>query len=331
MSPARVTVVIPTFNRASSLRMAIESVLAQTYTDFTLVVADNASTDETPEVVARYEDDRLTYLRRPENTGLFENFQSSLRDVRTEYALIVCDDDLLRPGYLEAAVDVLDRKPRAGLVHTSFDVIDRDGHVVEHAADWTHGLTADTVESPAEFLAESMRWGCRVCSSAALMRTAALPPSLFEEEDMPALDFGLWLRLALDWDVAYLSRPLAAYRIHGEAESAGLGVPLAAGYRTGVEWVDLRARVKERFLDEHGRRLPDAERLRRIARRGRRYELVAMARKATLPERRPLATLRSLARAARADPAVAADPEAWRLAAASMLGPRLVERLRGRA
>jgi hypothetical protein len=89
--------------------------------------------------------------------------------------------------------------------------------------------------------------------------------------------------------------------------------------------------VKERFLDEEGGRLPDREQLRRLARRGRRFELVAMAYKNTLPEHPPLATLRSLAGAAREDLAVAADPAAWRLAAASLLGPRLRARLRGRA
>jgi hypothetical protein len=210
-------------------------------------------------------------------------------------------------------------------------VIDEHGGVVQEGADWTYGLTEDTVEPGAEFLAESMRWGCRVCQSGALMRTAALPAAPFEQEDMPAIDFGLWLRVALDWDFAYIARPLAVYRVHGMTESAGLGAPLEAGYQTGVEWIDKRAGVKERFLKEHQDRLPNREQLQRIARRGRRFELVAMAYKNTLPEHPPIATLRSLAGAARMDFAVAADPAAWRLAAASLLGPRLRARLRGRA
>jgi glycosyltransferase involved in cell wall biosynthesis len=330
-SDSRVTVVVPTYNRAAMLADTVESVLAQTYRDFRVVVADNASTDETAEVVRAYDDERVSYLRRPENVGLFENFQQSLRAVDTEYALLLCDDDLLRPEFLEATVDVLDRQPRTAVVHTSFDVIGDQGEAVERAVDWTYGLTEDTLEAGPRFLAESMRWGCRLCQSAALMRTAALPSPPFRQEDMPAIDFGLWLRLALDWDIAYVARPLAAYRVHGTAESAGLGVPLEAGYRTGVEWIDMRAGVKGRFLDEYGHRLPNSEQLRRTARRGRRFELVAMAYKETLPEHPPLATLRSLAGAAREDLAVATDPAAWRLAAASLLGPRLRGRLRGRA
>lgn len=331
MSDARVTVVIPTYNRAALLSHAVESVLAQTYDGFRVLVSDNASTDETAEAIASYDDERLAYVRRPENIGLFGNFQRSLQGLDTEYALLLCDDDYLRPDFLAATIDVLDRNPSVGFVHTAFDVVDEQGAVVEEEVNWTYGLRDDAIENGAEFLVESMRWGCRVCQSAALMRTRALPDAPFDEVDMPAIDFGLWLRMALDWDVGYIARPLAAYRVHASAESAGLGAPVAAGYGTGVEWVDRRNRVKERFLETHGERLPDRERLRRLARRGRRFELVAMAYKETRPRHPRLDTLRSLARVARVDLGVAADPSAWRLAAASLLGPRLRARLKGRA
>jgi glycosyltransferase involved in cell wall biosynthesis len=75
MSPTspRVTVVIPTFNRARFLPVAVDSVLAQTYGDFRLLIADNASTDETADIVARYDDARIDYVRRPENLGITAN------------------------------------------------------------------------------------------------------------------------------------------------------------------------------------------------------------------------------------------------------------------
>jgi glycosyltransferase involved in cell wall biosynthesis len=324
----RVTVAIPTFNRAAMLPEAIESVLAQTYGDFHLLVADNASTDETAEVVGSYEDRRLEYVRRPENLGLLGNFADVLSRLDTEYSLILCDDDLLRPTFLEETVGVLDAHPRAGMVHTAFSIIDARGDVVEADTDWTYGLTRDTVEPSADFVAESMKWGCRVCSSAALMRTEAIPAGGFEAADFPAIDFGLWLRMALDWDTAFVARPLAAYRIHGESQSADLGVPHDAGYQTGLEWIDHRAAVKDRFLGEHGTRLRDETALRPLVRRARRYELTAMVRKASLPQRRFLPTVRALAAAIRADPRVAVDRAALQLLAASILGRRAVENLR---
>src|SRR5690349_22831899 len=103
MSPTspRVTVVIPTYNRARFLPGAIDSVLAQTFGDFRLLVADNASTDETEAIVARYEDPRIDYVRRDENLGITANHNLALRDVSTEYCLIVPDDDVLFPQILE--------------------------------------------------------------------------------------------------------------------------------------------------------------------------------------------------------------------------------------
>src|SRR5688572_25913814 len=110
---ARVTAAVPTYNRAAMLREAIESVLAQTYGDLRLVVADNASTDETPAVVAGCSDPRLEYVRRPENLGLLGNFQDCLARLDGEYSLILCDDDVLRPSFLEETVAKLDAHPAA--------------------------------------------------------------------------------------------------------------------------------------------------------------------------------------------------------------------------
>ena len=79
----RVTVFIPTYNRARLLPEAIESVLAQTYDDFRLEVSDNASDDATPEVVASFDDPRLEYVRQPENLGLLGNHNWFLAAART--------------------------------------------------------------------------------------------------------------------------------------------------------------------------------------------------------------------------------------------------------
>src|SRR5262249_27075626 len=190
---ARVTVLIPTRNRSALLRRAIESVLAQTYADFRLEVSDNASTDGTADVVASFGDPRIDYLRHAEDVGIFRNQDLFLERVRTDYALILPDDDLVYPELLARAVETLDAAPGAGVFHAGFDVIDEDGETIQRDGNWTHGLEGATVEDAPRFVAESMRWSCRVCGSTALIRTAAIPDGRMREEDMPAIDFGLWL------------------------------------------------------------------------------------------------------------------------------------------
>jgi hypothetical protein len=241
---------------------------------------------------------------------------------------VLPDDDLLAPGHLAAAAATLDQHPRAGLAHTAFDLVGPGGETLERGVDWTFGLTGDTVEPGPRFLAESMRIGCRVCPCTALVRTAALPERPIDAADFPGIDFGLWLRIALRWDVAFLARPLASYRLHDLSETAAYGGREEGGYAQTSAWIDNVLAVKLRFLAEHGAELDDASSLRREARRAHRRQLVLRARKQTLPERRLGPTLRALGGAVRANPLVLRESAAWRLLGGSLVGPRLLERLK---
>src|SRR4051812_26982825 len=276
MSPMpRVTVFLPTYNRAKLLPYAIRSVLAQTYDDFKLVVSDNASVDDTPAVAASFDDPRLEYVRQPENLGLLGNHNWFLQRVETDYSLIVPDDDLVYPQLLERTVAELDRLPKAGVVHAAFDVIGEAGEVLLPHVNWTQGLEADAVESPAEFISESMKWSCRVCASTALMRTEALPQEGMSADDFPAVDFGMWLRMAAaGWEFAFLDELLGAYRIHGTSHSAAFGPPQGAGYLQGIEIVSQLKAVKLRFVDQQAGALENPGRLRRLAEDAHRRELV---------------------------------------------------------
>jgi hypothetical protein len=329
---ARVTVFIPTYNRADWARQATESVLSQTYGDFRLVVADNASSDQTPDVVARFSDPRLSYIRRDQNIGLLRNHIACLQGAETDYALILSDDDLLHPDHLASTVAVLDANPRVGMVHTAFDLIGATGELIEAGTDWTYSHGGDAIETGCEFIRASMAGSCRVCPSTALMRVAAVPPEPFLERDFPAIDFGLWLRIALDWDVAFLTRSLGQYRVHGSSHSASLDFDgsLGKGYLHGVETIASWRDLKLRFLETDGAQLPHREVLRRSTGKAMRQSLVQVTRERTLPERRFLGTLRALGHLARLEPRILGEITGWRLLAASMLGGRRVEQLKAR-
>jgi glycosyltransferase involved in cell wall biosynthesis len=327
MSPVSVTVFIPTRNRSHLLPHAVRSVLAQTFEDFRLVISDNASTDRTREVVAEFDDPRLSYVRHARDIGLTGNYNWCLERADTEYLFILPDDDLIAPDFLSETVAVLEEHPRAGMVHTAFDVIGPGDELLLGSWNWTCGLSEDTIEGPDQFTRESMRWACRVCSSTALIRTRALPVGGMLPDDFPAVDFGWWLRMAAaGWDFAYLAKNLGAYRIHGASHSATFGPPHGAGYVHGLALVLKLKEIKERIAAAR----PPAERrqLLRLAKKHLRGELIDLVRNVTLPQRRPGPTFRSLARAARTEPGVLLEGRAWRVAGASLLGPRLVNRMR---
>lgn len=91
----KVSVCLLTYNRAKYLKQAIQSVLDQEFTDFELIIADNASTDETERVVRGFSDERLIYHRHPTNIGGIRNWNYAVRQARGKYVTVFHDDDLL--------------------------------------------------------------------------------------------------------------------------------------------------------------------------------------------------------------------------------------------
>src|SRR4051812_49422897 len=119
-SQPAVTVAIPTFNRAALLREAIASVLSQTFGDFEVIVSDNASVDQTADMVASFADKRLRYHRNTTNLGLVGNLNRCLSLARGTYITVIHDDDRMLPTNLERKVAALQRNPRLGFVHSRY-------------------------------------------------------------------------------------------------------------------------------------------------------------------------------------------------------------------
>jgi glycosyltransferase involved in cell wall biosynthesis len=323
---SRVTVCIPTYARPRWLAGAIESVLAQSYEDFLLEIHDDATPGPAiREIVARYDDPRLRFVEHAANAGIVGNFSRSLLGSRTEYVLQLGDDDEMHPDLLALTVEALDRFPSAGVAHTGLDLIDEDGEVTHAGCDWTGDGGKPPLESGQEFLRASMVYGCRICSSTALIRRSAVPTGAFLQEDFPPFDFACWLRMAVSWDFAFVPRALCRYRMHRHSHSAGLSKLTSDGYAQDLEMLDAVHAVKLRHIAATG----GSRELIRLARRGRARSVLLDIRRDTVPARRLGPTLRGLAHGVRVEPALALHPHAWMLLAGSIVGPRAVARLRG--
>jgi glycosyltransferase involved in cell wall biosynthesis len=129
----RVTIGLPVYNGERFLAQAIESILAQTYTDFKLIISDNASTDATQEICEVYvaQDKRVQYLRNEKNLGASANFNQLVGMAASEYFKWAAHDDLLDPTYLARCVDVLDSDPDVVLAHSCSRIIGEEGEVIK--------------------------------------------------------------------------------------------------------------------------------------------------------------------------------------------------------
>ncbi len=134
MSERKVIIGLPVYNGQKHLAAAIESHLAQTFSDFDLVISDNGSTDATSEICTEYasKDKRITYLRSPENRGILWNHRRVLDAIKSpaQYFRWAGADDVMEPGLLQAMVTVLDSRPEVEAVVPDTKNIDDDGQII---------------------------------------------------------------------------------------------------------------------------------------------------------------------------------------------------------
>lgn len=136
----QVSIGLPVYNGERYLAEAIEAILAQTFTDFELILSDNASTDQTQAICQRYvaQDRRVHYIRNSVNVGAAENHNQVFRSANGRYFKWAGHDDHYAPEYLARCVAVLDREPSAVLCYPKTLIMDGDGQVLYAYEDKFH-------------------------------------------------------------------------------------------------------------------------------------------------------------------------------------------------
>jgi len=125
-----VSIGMPVYNAERWIEEALQSLLQQTYTDFELIISDNASTDNTDQICRDYasSDRRIRYLRQPENFGAAKNFNIVFKLSSGKYFKWASYDDICAPEYLRKCVQILDADPSVVLCYPKTQCIHEDGH-----------------------------------------------------------------------------------------------------------------------------------------------------------------------------------------------------------
>jgi hypothetical protein len=274
-----VTVGIPTRNRSRLLRNAITSVIGQSYSQFILLVSDNASDDDTASVVASFRDPRIVYRPVERAISRSANFNRLIELAETEFLVLLSDDDELHRDHLSLTVEALKRRPTVGVTHTGYVIVDESGNTL---APYRPSRRARRTNNPvqfetgAQFIERSMKSGPSVCFSSANFRRAALiSGGGLREEDGTIDDLPLLLRIATSWDYAYVDRPLAILRAHAEASSSSLGSFRPGGFLSSRALPDVLYERRRSFLAEADLPAAEAQRLARMAEKRHRREVLA--------------------------------------------------------
>jgi glycosyltransferase involved in cell wall biosynthesis len=202
MTPT-ISVCTTTWNAARFLPETLASVLAQTFTDFEVIIVDDGSTDRTPEVIAPYlADQRMRYYRY-EHMGPGAARNLALRLARASLIAFLDADDLWLPHKLERQLELLRSDPGLGVVYTRRLLIDELGRELQY-----HQPPLYRGEVMAELFRNNF-----VCFSSALVRRAVFGKVGIFDEDLPlAVDYDFWLRVASAYRFDYVDEPLVKYR-----------------------------------------------------------------------------------------------------------------------
>ncbi|MDB6089017.1 MAG: glycosyltransferase [Gammaproteobacteria bacterium] len=207
-----VSICIPTYNHGRFIADCLRSAMMQTYRDLEIIVLDNASEDDTREIVARVaaNDPRVRYVRHPTNTGLIGNLNACIEYARGTYVKLLCSDDLLEPECVADMVEVLDRHAEVSLVgcaRTLTDVNIMPGRIARARSEFAC--------IPGEqMIAECFFFGNRIGEPTAVMFRRAAALRGFSPQYNQLVDLEMWFHLLRKGDFAALPAALCKIRVH---------------------------------------------------------------------------------------------------------------------
>ena len=207
------TIGLPVYNGERFLAAALDSILGQTFGDFTLVVSDNASTDATVEIVQRYaeRDDRILLLRSEMNRGAAWNYNRTFAECRSPYFKWAAADDLLAPTCVERLLDVLDASPPFVVLAYPFtQIVDAEGTPVDLYEDKLAASPGSPPHTRLRQVLRNVEFGNCIF---AVMRSEALRKTRLHG-NYPTADHVLLAELALLGEFRELTEPLFLRRLH---------------------------------------------------------------------------------------------------------------------
>jgi glycosyltransferase involved in cell wall biosynthesis len=215
----KVSVLIPVYNGGKYLAECIESVLAQDFTDYEVLIADDHSTDDSLELAQQYaaKDNRVRSWKNPRNLGLVANFNCCLREARGEYIKYISQDDkLLSPETLRLMAKTLDDDDTISMVGSASYVLDDQSRKLELRRYFKDGVMDGKIallrclERSANLIGEP---------SVTMYRRRQTERGM-DERYRQLVDLELWTHLLEQGQFAYLSEPLCAFRRHALQQSA---------------------------------------------------------------------------------------------------------------
>ncbi len=207
MAGPSISVIMPVYNSAPWLREAIDSILAQTYTDFELIIINDGSTDETEAIIHAYADSRIKSLLNDKNRGLAFTLNRGIDEAIAPLIARMDGDDIAVPERFEKQFRFLQKQPNVAVLASVVSLIDDKG---QHIGYWKEDRNNTSFEQIREFMPSN---NC-IAHPSIMARTAVMKEFRYRDEQSQAEDYDLWLRMLAAGEIFHkLAEPLLFHRI----------------------------------------------------------------------------------------------------------------------
>lgn len=216
MNSPLITVAIPSRNRPHFLRKAMESVLAQTFTDYKLVIIDNDSEVPIKNVVEEFFDHRISYCRINsfEYNGIIGSWNTAISLCDTKYLNIFHDDDFMLPDFLERSISVLENNDKIAFSFSNLFKADQNLEPLEF---WSKVHPKEGFMSGQDYLKYTFDCECCITLAPSVVMRHSIYKEVGEFKDFicfNSFDFNMWLRIAKNFDIYCIEEPLLLWRVH---------------------------------------------------------------------------------------------------------------------
>ena len=216
-----ISVVIPSYNHAKYIRKAMESVLAQDFGDFELLISDDSSSDNSWEVITGFSDPRIRSFRQQQNLGPVGNLVFLIKEACGKYVALLNSDDVWGPGKLSKQVVVMESQPTLGACFTWADLVDVQGlEITGPEAIW-NDVFRQPNRTQGQWLRHFFFKGNCLCHPSILARKEIYETVGFYNPGLKQLpDFEMWIRLVKHYPIHVIQENLVAHMRDGNNTSA---------------------------------------------------------------------------------------------------------------
>ena len=239
----KITVLLPVYNCELYIKTAVESILNQTFTNFELLIIDDASTDATVSILKKFDDPRIQLIEKPLNSGYTNSLNYGLKIAKGQYIARMDADDISYPERFARQIAYLDNHPDVVVCGTTYKIVDNDKKII---------LPQDH-----EAIKIGLLWGNCVSHPSVMIRKKIVDDFSirYDTSKEPAEDYDMWVRLLSIGKLHNLKEILLEYRVYGnqvsrkraeEQKKNDIAAKLLLLQYLDIKWNDLELEFLER-------------------------------------------------------------------------------------